>query len=308
MKMRRDWANIPDKNRHELERMLSALATEFEFDLAILYGRYAGGRMRSERGGYELLLLTRGNPTHEGWELEKYLSRRFPVRSRVERRLHVETAGVHTFNNVNTASWFFLNIRTESTIVYDSGRAAQGVFRSTRLKRVKACKFARRQYDHFFTNGSAMLDDAERLWSEKKPSLAALQLSCAALFLLRAEETVFYGNAIQAPNLQTVFRRASLFSRKLIGTFRTDDTPASAFFEQLTELRHAPCEQTDFVLPKWRYRMLLIKLRTMQDIVRSSCERHLFYLEHGKTKSQAEAEERAAAADVPTEHDPNIGL
>lgn len=152
-----------------------------------------------------------------------------------------------------------------------------------------------------------MLDDAERLWSEKKPSLAVLQLSCAALFLLRAEETVFYGNAIQAPNLQTVFRRASLFSRKLVGAFRADDPPASAFFEQLTELRHAPCEQTDFVLPKRRYRMLLIKLRTMQDIVRSSCERHLFYLEHGKTKSQAEAEERAAATDVPTGHDPNIG-
>lgn len=92
--------------------------------LAILYGRYAGGRTRSERGGYKLLLLTQGNPTHEGWVLEKYLSRRFPERNRVE------MTGIHTFNNVNTASWFFLNIRTEGTIVYDSWRVAQCVFRA----------------------------------------------------------------------------------------------------------------------------------------------------------------------------------
>ena len=39
MKMRRDWMNVPEKNRAELERILFLLETEFEFSIAILYGR-----------------------------------------------------------------------------------------------------------------------------------------------------------------------------------------------------------------------------------------------------------------------------
>ncbi|WP_348715432.1 hypothetical protein [uncultured Alistipes sp.] len=66
MKMRRDWMNVPEKNRAELERILFLLETEFEFSIAILYGRYVGGRMRNEMQGYELLLLTHDDPTREG--------------------------------------------------------------------------------------------------------------------------------------------------------------------------------------------------------------------------------------------------
>lgn len=32
-------------------------------------------------------------------------------------------------------------------------------------------------------------------------------------------------------------------------------------------------------------------LRKMQGIIRESCERHLFYLQHGKSRSQIRAEE-----------------
>ncbi len=42
MEMRRDWEGIPDKNKTDIEQMLSLLETKIEFDIVILYGRYAG--------------------------------------------------------------------------------------------------------------------------------------------------------------------------------------------------------------------------------------------------------------------------
>lgn len=301
MKMQRGWPDIPDRNREELEHILSLLETEFPFEIAILYGRYAGGRMRSEQEGYELLLVTQGEPGREGWELEEYLKGKYPTVSRTEWTLHIETVDIHTLNNTNTSNWFFWNIRMEGTIIRDSGKT-QGIFRKTQFRHGKAYKLARRQYDHFFTNGSDMLDEAVRMWNAGKPSLAAIDLSYAAQFLLRAEETVFYGNFIHTPNLQKSFRRARVFSKRLLEEFPLDKRHNTEFFDQLVGLRHAPRNYTDFEFPKWRYLRILGRLRRLQDIVRESCERHLFYLEHGKTQHQMEQEamakqekERAAA-------------
>lgn len=291
MKMRQDWENIPDKNRSELERMLYLLEAEFEFNIAILYGRYAGGRMHSEMHGYELLLLTHDNPTREGWELEEFLKSVYPAEKRIEWKLHIETVNIHTFNSINTSSWFFWNIRTEGTIIYDNNTEWLRVFRSTQFRHIEAYKLARSQYDHFFINGSVLLDEAERFWIEQKPALAAIQLSHAAQFLLRAQETVFYGNFIHTPNLQKSFRRARIFSKKLVDAFRLHCPPDSQLFDLLMELRHTPCNSTGFVLPERRYRYLMDSLRKMQGIIRESCERHLFYLQHGKSRSQIRAEE-----------------
>lgn len=292
MKMQRGWPNIPERNREELEYILSLLETEFPFEIAILYGRYAGGRMRGEQEGYELLLVTQGEPEREGWELEEYLKRKYPTVSRFEWTLHIETVDIHTLNDTNTSNWFFWNIRMEGTIIHDSGKT-QGIFRKTQFRHGKAYKLARRQYDHFFTNGSDMLDEAVRMWNAGKPSLAAIDLSYAAQFLLRAEETVFYGNFIRTPNLQKSFRRARVFSKRLLEEFPLDKRYNTEFFDQLVGLRHAPRNCTDFEFPKWRYLRILGRLRQLQDIVRESCERHLFYLEHGKSQHQMEQETRA---------------
>ncbi len=299
MKMRRDWMNVPEKNRAELERILFLLETEFEFSIAILYGRYVGGRMRNEMQGYELLLLTHDDPTREGWQLDEYLKSAFPTSKRHEWKLHIETVNIHTFNNINTASWFFWNIRTEGTIIYDNGREALGVFRNTMFKHIEAYKLARSQYDYFFNNGSAMLDDAERLWDEQKPALAAIQLSYAAQFLLRAQETVFYGNFIHTSNLQKSFRRARVFSKRLVDAFNLNYPPDALLFEQLEGLRRAPRNHTDFALSERQYRRYRDALRKMQGIIRDSCGRHLFYLQHGKSAAQLKAEEakRAEAAE-----------
>ena len=287
MKMRRGWPeDMPASKIKELQHIIACLQTQMQFEMVVLYGRYAGGLMCSEMGGYELLLISHSNPKIDGWRLEEFLKTEYPIKSRIEQMLHIETVNIHFLNNINTANWFFWNIRMEGTIVYDNSNAVHGFFTSTGFKHVKAYRAAQRSYDYFFTNGSRILDDAERLWSEKKHPQVALMLSYAALFLLRAEETVFFGYFIHTGNLHMIFRHARHFSKALATEFKLKNRFDAELFDKLVELRHAPRNNDDFELSKSQYRYFLGRLRKMQEIVQSSCERHLFYLEHGKTKKE----------------------
>lgn len=287
MKMRRGWPeDMPAEKITELQHMLGCLQTQMQFEMAVLYGRYAGGLMRSEMGGYELLLVTQNDPEMDGWRLEEYLKTECPVESRAEQTIHIETVNIHYLNNTNTASWFFWNIRMEGTIVYDGGNAVHGFFKGIVFRHLLAYRAARRSYDYFFTNGSRMLDDAERLWAEKKLPQVAIMLSYAALFMLRAEETVFFGYSVRTGNLHKIFRRARHFSKALAAEFNLAKRSDAELFDKLAGLRRAPRNHEDFRLPYPQYRFYLERLRRMQAIIRNSCERHLFYLEHGKTKKE----------------------
>lgn len=305
--MRQGWVNIPENNKQELEYILSLLENELKFNIAILYGSFVGGKMRSEKGGYELLLLTPGKPTKEGWELEEYIRRKYANETRIVWKIHIETVSIDTFNQVNTSNWYFWNIRMEGTIIYDSDNTSHRICRRMQFKSAKAYRCARRKYDYFFTLGSNMLDEAECLWNDDKPALAAIQLSYAAQCLIRAEEMAFYGFIIHTPDLQKSFRRARLFSKKLIKEFWLDSECVPPLFEQLTELRNAPCEDIDFILTRKHYRKMLGKLRVLQEIIHESCERHLFYLEHGKTRRQM-MEEKAAEMVSATSRDKTIAI
>lgn len=287
MKMRRGWPeNMPAEKITELQHILGCLQTQMQFEMAVLYGRYAGGAMQSKMGGYELLLITPNDPESDGWRLEEYLEAEYPVAARAEPMIHIETVNIHYLNNINTTNWFFWNIRMEGTIVCDSSNAVHGFFKSVVFKHLLAYRAARRSYDYFFTNGCRMLDDAERMWAEKKRPQVAFMLSYAALFLLRAEETVFFGYSIRTGNIQKIFRRARHFSKALAEEFESTDRSDAEFLDKLHNLRHAPRNHEDFKLSESRYRFYLGRLRKMQAIVRDSCQRHLSYLEHSNTKKQ----------------------
>jgi len=287
MKMRRGWPeNLPAENIAELQQILTCLQRRMQFEKAVLFGRYAGGRMHSETGGYELLLITVSDPELDGWQLEEYIKTECRIEFSSEWMLHIETVGLHYMNDINTASWFFWNIRIDGTIVYDRGDASHGLFTSTIFQYTKAYRAARTSYEYYFKTGSRMLDAIEWLWSENQHAPVAILFSYAALFLLRAEETVFFGNFIHTGNLQRIFLRARHFSRALIREFKMTNRFDAAFFDKLAGLRHIPRIYDGFSLPEGRYRFYLKKLRKMESIVQSSCERHLFYLEHGKAKKE----------------------
>ena len=287
MKMRRGWPeNMPAEKITELQHILGCLQMQMQFEMAVLYGRCAGGAMQSKMGGYELLLVTPNDPESDGWRLEEYLEAEYPAEARAEPMIHIETVNIYYLNNINTTNWFFWNIRMEGTIVYDCGNAVHGFFKSVVFKHLLAYRAARRSYDYFFTNGCRMLDDAERMWAEKKRPQVAFMLSYAALFLLRAEETVFFGYLIRTGNMQKIFRRARHFSKALAEEFESTDRCDAEFLDKLHNLRHAPRNHEDFKLSESRYRFYLERLRKMQAIVRDSCQRHLSYLEHSNTKKQ----------------------
>lgn len=192
-------------------------------------------------------------------------------------------------NQTNTDSWYYWNIRVEGTVVFETNNAQFNIFRANRLERGRAHKIARKHFDCFFTNGSAFLDEAERLWSEEKTILAAVQLSYAGQFLLRAEETVFFGSFAHTSNVMTSFKRARTYSRRLVKMFNPVNEGNRLFLETLPNLKREARENTISISEK-RFRWYAGNLRNLQQIVRESCENHLFYLLHDKSRQQMESE------------------
>lgn len=283
--MRTEWPQMSERKKVELQNILNILQKLMHYDRAILYGLYAGGRMRSELGGYEILLITCGIPEKEGWMLELQLKEFYKYEIREESNIHIETACNKDINDTGTKNWFYTNARNEGVIVYDNTRA-QPVFNHPGFRYSAAYKETKQRFDYFFGIGSDFLNEAVRLWSEEKSQMASIQLSYAALFLLRAEEMEYYGNQISTTDLQVLFRRCRHFSRELLNEFDLKDERIVRFFRDLTELRRLPYRDCHYILNAHNYGVYLRRLRKLQEIVRSSCEGHLFFLKHGKSERQ----------------------
>lgn len=284
-KMRTEWPVMPERKKVELQHILCVLQKLMHYDRAILYGLYAGGRMRSELGGYEILLITCGIPEKEGWMLEMQLKQFYKYEIREESNIHIETACIKDINDAGTKSWFYTNARNEGIILYDNTRA-QPIFTRPDFKYSVAYRETKQRFDYFFGIGSDLLNEAEQLWSKDKSQMASIQLSYAALFLLRTEEMEYYGNLISTTDLQVLFKRCRHFSRELLNEFDLKDERIVRFFQDLTELRHKPPKDSRYILNKHNYQIHLRRLRRLQEIVRQSCEGHLFYLQHGKSERQ----------------------
>lgn len=296
--MRTEWPQMPEVNKIELQHVIHILQKLMHFDRAILYGHYAGGRMRSELRGYELLLVTCGTPEKEGWELEAQLKQYFLYEIREEPNIHIETACISDINDIGTKSWYYTYIRNEGVILYDNNQA-QPFFSKSIFKYTAAYYSTLKRYNYFFGIGSDLLNEAERLWNDNKSQMASIQLSYAGLFLLRAQESEFYGNNIGTSNLKAIFKRCRHFSRELLAEFDLKDDRIVGFFRELTELRRKPHRDYHYQLNKHNYEIILRRLRVLQGLVRQSCERHQFFLEHGKSEKQMKLEAEALAARQP---------
>lgn len=266
--------------RIELQNIINILQQQMPFDLVVLYGQYVNGRMRSERGGYELLLVTHHKPEKEGWELERYLNHTYAYEIREESRIHIETANINDINKIRSRSWFYLNIRNEGYLL--QGESTQNFFTAKGFKSTLAYKTTRKNFDHYYNAGSTFLAAAEQAWNENQPHAAAIQFFYAALFLVRSLETTFYGNHIKTYSPRRIFKRVRHFSKALLFEFTFMESQNSEFFDELNALRPDACNDPDFTLTGKKYKYYLKRLRTLQEIVLQSGEAHIAYLERCK--------------------------
>ncbi len=272
------------------------------YDRAILYGRYAGSRMRSEIGGYELLLVTRSMPTVEGWQIEPMLDICFPREIREESRIRIETVQYEFMERSCRDSWFYAGILSEGIILYDNGSIGNPLPAGRSLT-PEAAAGLRRRYEFLYGAAGDMLRTAVRMWNKHRPELAAVSLSHAATLMLRAEETVFYGakNQIHTTQILPLFKRVRHYSRALANGFRPEDEVYAEFFENLTAYRDYEAIDPAQRLTWHKYKSYFRRLCAMQECIKISCQRHIHFLEYGrtlaKTVTEAEASERPAEQD-----------
>ncbi len=307
MSLHYTWPPLTSIHRSELKYLLGLLRTIMPYDRAILYGRYAGSRMRSEIGGYELLLVTRSMPTVEGWQIEPMLDICFPREIREESRIRIETVQYEFMERSCRDSWFYAGILSEGIILYDNGSIGNPL-PAARSLTPEAAAGLRRRYEFLYGAAGDMLRTAVRMWNKHRPELAAVSLSHAATLMLRAEETVFYGakNQIHTTQILPLFKRVRHYSRALANGFRPEDEVYAEFFENLTAYRDYEAIDPAQRLTWHKYKSYFRRLRAMQECIKISCQRHIHFLEYGrtlaKTVTEAEASERPAERDEDNGH------
>ena len=271
------------------------------YDRAILHGRYAGSRMRSEIGGYELLLVTRSMPTVEGWQIEPMLDICFPREIREESRIRIETVQYEIMERSCRDSWFYAGILSDGIILYDNGSIGNPL-PAARSLTPEAAAGLRRRYEFLYGAAGDMLRTAVRMWNKHRPELAAVSLSHAATLMLRAEETVFYGakNQIHTTQILPLFKRVRHYSRALANGFRPEDEVYAEFFENLTAYRDYEAIDPAQRLTWHKYKSYFRRLRAMQECIKISCQRHIHFLEYGRTLAKTVTE---AESEMPAERD-----
>lgn len=288
MTLSTQWPEMSDRKRLELRYLLRQLKQFMPYQRAVLFGRYAGAEVKNNIGGFELLLITFHKPEKEGWQLEKMLQPYYPYEFCEEKIIHIETASMDEINRLGTENWFYTLVRDTGVIVKNDSRM-DDFFDGKPVELARRYAHYRGQYDYFFGAASAMLDDAERRWLDSKPLAAFVALSYAAELFLRSVEAVFYDNHIRADDLATIFRRVRHFARELNQAFSLEDREKLLQLRELSKMRREPCMSSE-ELRIGVYRSYLGRVRLIQRLVQKVCERHLFYLEHGKSKSQMEDE------------------
>ncbi len=300
MSLHYTWPPLTTIHRSELKYLLGLLRTIMPYDRAILYGRYAGSRMRSEIGGYELLLVTRSMPTVEGWQIEPMLDICFPREIREESRIRIETVQYEFMERSCRDSWFYAGIISDGIILYDNGSIGNPL-PAARSLTPEAAAGLRRRYEFLYGAAGDMLRTAVRMWNKHRPELAAVSLSHAATLMLRAEETVFYGtkNQIHTTQILPLFKRVRHYSRALANGFRPEDEVYAEFFENLTAYRDYEAIDPAQRLTWHKYKSYFRRLCAMQECIKISCQRHIHFLEYGRTLAKTVTV--AAASERPTE-------
>lgn len=274
MKLKTDLSGIPEKKQIELNHIVCLIHKRVPVDMIILFGKYAGGKMKSVLGGYELLLVTKKEPV-DVYELGKWLKKTYHRAYRIEPQIFLYSYSETSINIPNSANYFFLNIRNEGVVLHDNGICH--LFSRQKFKSTRAYLTASSKFEYYQKTSAIFLDHAQKAWEVDSRSIAALNLGVAAELLFKTIEAVFYGSTSTNPLVYS-FLHTRHFSKQLFKLFNLSEVENKNLFTLLEECRHVECDDMSFSLPQKRYLFCMGKLRALQQIVNLICKQRLSIL------------------------------
>ncbi|MBZ6075986.1 HEPN domain-containing protein [Microvirga puerhi] len=294
--MHSDLDQLPEKKRHDLQRALEVLFSQFEEALkgklsperkqgrilkVILYGSQARGKaVRDPAGGYisdyDLLVVVNGEEFTDPdyWEGAED---RFLRESLINPMRHPIQFIVHSLSDVNDqlsrGRYFFMDIVREGIVLYEA--EGHPFAEPKPLSPEAAHEEAQGYFDYWFPSAVHFLELAH-------VSIKSDQLREAAFLMHQATERLYHCMLLvltlytpKLHNIEKLRKECERLDTRLIAVWPRDTRQARRFFEKLRRAYVEARYSKHYEITAEELAWLGKRVAVLQNIVRSVCEERL---------------------------------
>jgi HEPN domain-containing protein len=255
-----------------INRIIDSVKHKIETTLAVIYL----GTKKNVPSSVYLLVITSNEEKRQGHELTSTIAETCKPFANV-------TALVNNIGNVisavNGGNYFYSNVLLKCTVVIKDTGLQLPVPHP--IKRIDFLEKGERYWRHWYGQGRAYLQSAERYILNEEYNLAALSLHQSVQNVLIALIRSILGYRVNVVNLSRMLKITEMFTDKLVSSFELDTLEGLRYYNLLYQAYHDARFSDDFKVEKDEVVYLLAKVKKVVETADS------FYVEQKKIIKKA---------------------
>jgi len=277
--MKTSLSHLPEKNQHEILRIVEIIKEVANPEKIILFGSYAKGTYTEHtytgRDGiryeyisdYDLLVVTK-DATEKSYELEdKVTNRSRMYRSAVNMEIHDIT---YINEGLEFGQYFFTDIVKDGVLLFDKGTVQFALPRELTDK--ERMEISLKDFEKWFQRGSSFLRLVDHIETER--------LSDGAFLLHQVAESFYYATLLtftgykpKTHNLGKLRKQAKLLSEDLYVIFPAETNKKENHLFDLLKRGYVDARyRDDYVIQADEFSVLVDRVKEMQILVEQICQ------------------------------------
>jgi len=280
--MKKSLAHLPEHKQNELNLITCIIRDKFpEADIIILFGSYARGTwvehtyvedkvIYEYQSDYDILLITKSQKIAQQARKQTF------VEQAIERKKQIKTPVsiiYHSISHVNSSisdgHYFFVDIKKEGIVLYDSGKFKLAV--SKELSPEAKKKNAQEDFEQWFESAKGAYRGYKRYLEDPDYKWAAFMLHQATERFYHSIIIVFTGNKPKMHNLETLGRRAANMDGQFLQVFPRDTAEQERLFKLLKHAYVDARYKKDYKITKKELEYLAKCVRKLQRLTKKIC-------------------------------------
>lgn len=272
--------NLPANRREDLSKIVDIVSKEPSVDMLILFGSHARGDWVSDvyREGhityeydsdYDLLVLVANEDIKNDISLWRNVEKEIRAVTNVTVNLLVDSIKFVN-NQIEESNYFYLDIKNEGIILYDTGK-----FHLTSPSSVRSKQMLIDDLNFWKNKASDFLKDYEHNIKDGALNNAAFHLSQATESLYFAILVVFTGYKLKSHNIGKIAELAEIINPKLKDIFPEETDDQKRMFDLLKKAYIDARYKQNYEITLDQLKYLEIRIKVLFELVTESCLKYI---------------------------------
>jgi len=280
--MKKSLTHLPDHKQNELNLITQIIRDKFpEADIIILFGSYARGTWVEDtyvedkviyeyQSDYDILLITKSQKIAQQARKQTYVEQAIERKKQIKTPVSIIYHGIsHVNSSISQGHYFFVDIKKEGILLYDSGKFKLAV--SKELSPEAKKKNAQEDFQQWFESAKVFYYHYEVAFKRRTYKEAAFLLHQATERFYHSIIIVFTGNKPKMHNLETLSRRAANMDGQFLQVFPRDTAEQERLFKLLKHGYVDARYKKDYKITKKELEYLAKCVRKLQRLTKKIC-------------------------------------